>query len=101
MRLTREEFLERIKTVVGDDTSEESLSVIEDFTDTYNHLEELSTGQEDWKTKYEENDKGWREKYRDRFFNNDDVSNDNLDEDDDVDEDEPLSYDDLFEEREE
>lgn len=99
MILSREEFLERIKEVVGEDTTEESLGVIEDFTDTFEHLEELSSGQEDWKTKYEENDKTWREKYRDRFFNNDtDVTiNEEIE---DEDEDEPLSYDDLFEERE-
>lgn len=101
MKLSREEFFEKIKTIVGEDTSEETLSIIEDLTDTYNHLEELSTGQEDWKAKYEENDKEWREKYRDRFFNSDDVTNDNLEENEDVDEDEPLSYEDLFKESEE
>ena len=98
MILSRDEFLERIKNVVGEDTTEESLGVIEDFTDTFEHLEELSSGQEDWKAKYEENDKTWREKYRDRFFNND--TDETINEEIEDEGEEPLSYDDLFEERE-
>ena len=30
---------------------------------------QISADGEDWKTKYEENDKEWRKKYQDRFFN--------------------------------
>ena len=98
MILSKEEFLEKIKQIVGEDTTEESLGIIEDFTDTYNHLEELSSGQEDWKAKYEENDKAWRQKYRDRFFSND--TEETIDEGLEDEDDEPLTFDDLFEERE-
>lgn len=65
---TTEEILESIKTRVGDSTEDADLEFLEDVTDTLSDLRNKSEGQEDWKTKYEENDKQWREKYRDRFF---------------------------------
>lgn len=65
---TTEEILESIKTRVGDSTENADLEFLEDVTDTLSDLREKTQGQEDWKTKYEENDKQWREKYRDRFF---------------------------------
>lgn len=65
---TTEEILESIKTRVGDSTEDADLEFLEDVTDTLSDLIEKTQGQEDWKTKYEENDKQWREKYRDRFF---------------------------------
>ena len=97
---TKDELLEIIKGRIGDDTSDETISFIEDITDTLSDYEEKVTnsGNEDWKTKYEENDKMWREKYRERFF-----SKEVEKEDEDFEEDEvkSLSYDDLFEEKEE
>lgn len=65
---TTEEILESIKTRVGDSTEDADLEFLEDVTDTLSDLRSKTEGQEDWKTKYEENDKQWREKYRDRFF---------------------------------
>ena len=67
---TKDELLEIIKGRIGDDTSDETISFIEDITDTLSDYEEKATNlnNEDWKTKYEENDKMWREKYRERFF---------------------------------
>ena len=65
---TTDEILESIKTRVGDSTEDADLEFLEDVTDTLSDLRSKSEGQEDWKTKYEENDKQWREKYRDRFF---------------------------------
>ena len=62
-----EELLAMIKGVIGEDTSDESLQLIEDVSDTINDYEDRA--KEDWKAKYEANDKTWREKYRDRFFN--------------------------------
>lgn len=97
---TKDELLEIIKGRIGDDTSDETISFIEDITDTLSDYEEKATNSnnEDWKTKYEENDKMWREKYRERFF-----SKEVEKEDEDFSEDEvkSLSYDDLFEEKEE
>ena len=97
---TKDELLEIIKGRIGDDSSDETISFLEDITDTLSDYEEKATNSdtEDWKTKYEENDKMWREKYRERFF-----SKEVEKEDEDFEEDEvkSLSYDDLFDEKEE
>lgn len=63
---TKEELLASIHTVVGDNNSDEALTLIEDITDTYDGLS--ANNSEDWKKKYEDNDKAWRAKYRERFF---------------------------------
>lgn len=62
----RDEILAALRSRIGDDTSDDALSLIEDFSDTFNDYE-ARVG-EDWKSKYEENDRTWRQKYRDRFF---------------------------------
>lgn len=65
----KEEILEAIKTRVGEQTDDETISFLEDVSDTLTDLETRSNGDgEDWKTKYEENDKSWRERYTNRFF---------------------------------
>lgn len=93
---TTEEILESIKTRVGDSTEDADLEFLEDVTDTLSDLKSKTEGQEDWKTKYEENDKQWREKYRDRFFSGDDnnppVNNPEPDDEDE----EPKTFTDLF-----
>lgn len=62
-----DELMATVRARVGDDTSDETLSFVEDVHDT---LTSLSEG-EDWRQRYEQNDAEWRQKYRDRFFNPD------------------------------
>lgn len=64
---TREELMEAIRGRVGD--SDEDLAFIEDVTDTFSDLESRAADQTEWKAKYEETEKEWRERYRARFFN--------------------------------
>ena len=64
-----EEIMESIRTRVGEDTSDETLTFVEDIQDTLNNYKTLSSDTENWKKKYEDNDKEWREKYKARFFN--------------------------------
>lgn len=66
--LTRDEFFERVQNVVGTDTSDNTLTFIEDMTDTYNSLEERASGDGDWERRYHELDESWKEKYKKRFF---------------------------------
>lgn len=63
---TKEEILNSIKDILKDDTSDSALSLIEDLSDTLDNVN--SSDDTDWKTKYEENDAQWRQRYRDRFF---------------------------------
>lgn len=89
--LSRDQFFERIRERIGDSTSDADIQFMEDITDTYNKLEQ--NGQEDWKKKYEENDKQWRTKYRDRFFS---AVKDDDDEPKQQEEEQKLTYDSLF-----
>lgn len=113
--LDRENFMNRLKERVGEDTSDEAISFIEDMQDTFNDLETRSSGNNDeqwetkiedlnkeWQTKYDENDNMWREKYRDRFFNSETTPDDVKEEqeEDVIDDGEETTFDDLFEERE-
>ena len=63
---TKDELLASIKSKFGDDTSDETITLLEDISDT---LDTTKEGAE-WKKKYEENDKMWRDKYTSRFFDN-------------------------------
>ena len=91
--LTKEQLMESIKNRVGEDTSDETLAFIENVNDT---IESMTTDKNtDWKTKYEENDAAWRQKYKDRFFNSS-----SEDEEDDCDEEKKkhMTYEALFKE---
>lgn len=88
---TVDEIMAKVRERIGEDDSDEAIGFIEDISDT---LESLSNA-EDWKTKYEENDKKWREKYRDRFFTSkEEVEEDNIEE---PEEKEKKKFEDLFE----
>ena len=63
---TKEEILNAVKEILKDDTSDTALSLIEDLSDTLDNAK--PSDETDWKTKYEENDAQWRQRYRDRFF---------------------------------
>lgn len=89
---TKDELLASIKDKFKDDTSDETISFIEDVSDTINDLETRASDETDWKSKYEENDKQWREKYRDRFFNSEGKEDEHLDDDTPK----QMSFDDLF-----
>lgn len=70
--LNKQEFFDKLHTFIGDNSSEDAISFMEDVTDTYNDMESKSNGDgEDWKRRYEENDAAWKAKYRHRFFSSD------------------------------
>jgi len=88
---TVDEIMAKVRERIGEDDSDEAIEFIEDISDTF---ESFSSG-EDWKTKYEENDKKWREKYRDRFFTSkEEVEEDEIEE---PEEKEKKKFEDLFE----
>lgn len=94
---TREELLSSINTHIGDDASDEVLSLIEDITDTINDFENKSKNNgENWEQKYHENDAAWRKKYRDRFFGGNDSDKDEPEID--IKKDKPLTFENLFKE---
>lgn len=68
MIVTTEQLLQQITDILGDRTDDESLSLLENASDTLNQY----TDAENWKQKYEDNDKEWRERYKKRFMGDDD-----------------------------
>lgn len=61
MKRTKEDLFKSLKTLIGERDDTEYLAFCDDLADS------VVDENEDWKTKYEENDKAWRQRYRDRF----------------------------------
>lgn len=87
--LTSEEFLEMINKRIGDSTSDEDITFIENASDTINSMSQYET--EINKLKME--NENLRKKYRDRFFSptSDDTENEETEQ-------EKLTFDSLFSE---
>ena len=89
---SKEELMAAIRTKIGEDSDDDTLTLVEDISDTLDSFGDS----ENWKTKYEENDKAWRQKYRDRFFSATETVED--DETEGEDEMKNLTFDELFKE---
>lgn len=95
---TKDELMSVIRAHIGEDQSDETIALVEDISDTLDDMQSRATGDgTDWKTKYEENDASWRQKYKDRFFSKAEDKPDDKDEDGDE-EVKTLSYEELFKE---
>ena len=95
---SREDLLKSLNTLIGDNSTDENLAILEDVTDTLKDYEEKTADQTDWKSKYEQNDADWRKKYKDRFLSGETIKDE---QEEDVEKDsKPLTFDSLFKERE-
>ena len=95
---SREELLKSLNTLIGDNSTDENLAILEDVTDTLKDYEEKTADQTDWKSKYEQNDADWRKKYKERFLSGETIKDE---QEEDVKKDsQPLTFDSLFKERE-
>ena len=66
---TRDEILESVNEILGDNTDDNAITFLEDITDTITDLEDKARGDgTGWKAKYTENDEAWRKKYKERFY---------------------------------
>lgn len=63
--LTREQFMERLNAVVGENTDDNSLSLLEDFTDTFDSFNNSESVQafNDLKARYDDLAKRHRERF--------------------------------------
>lgn len=93
-KLSKDELIEKVKKYVGDRTDDETIEIIEDISDSID-----SSDADEWRQKFEENDKMWRDKYISRFL---EKKEDELDTPTEHEEEEKEynSFDDLFEEEE-
>jgi hypothetical protein len=94
-KLSKDELIEKVKKYVGDRTDDETIEIIEDISDSID-----SSDADEWKKKYEENDKMWRDKYISRFFEKNEEENEDPTNEDDDDDKEYKTFEDLFEEEE-
>jgi hypothetical protein len=98
--LDRDSYIKAVQQLIGEGTDETSIKMLEDFTDTFNAGNEVE--QENWKTKYEENDKAWALKYKERFnepsITPEQVKNEQ--EKDVIEDGKRITFEDLFKERE-
>lgn len=62
-KLSKDELIEKVKKYVGDRTDDETIEIIEDISDSID-----SSDADEWRQKFEENDKMWRDKYISRFL---------------------------------
>ena len=94
--VSKEDLIKRLSEKFGDDNSDEVIQLTEDLSDTLNDFDSRINDTEDWKTKFEENDNMWRKKYKDRFLESSD-SSDNESHEQDDDENTNVTFNDLFE----
>lgn len=93
-KLSKDALIEKVKKYVGDRTDDETIEIIEDISDSID-----SSDADEWKQKYEENDKLWRDKYISRFFEKKEDEPDTPTEHEEEEE-EYNSFEDLFEKEE-
>lgn len=102
--LSHDDFMSAVKGLAGDNADDSTLTMIENFTDTFNDLETRASDTTDWKAKYEQNDNEWREKYKARFFEGKEGTDPTTvmreQKEDITDDSKDISFDDLFKERE-
>lgn len=97
---TRDEIMEAIRKRIGEDTSDEAISLMEDVTDTFTDYETKVADKTDWKSKYDEMDASWRKKYMDRFSGKTGEEVKDEQEEQIKDDNEVRTFDELFTERE-
>lgn len=93
-KLSKDELIEKVRKYVGDRNDDETIEIIEDISDSID-----SSDADEWKKKYQENDKMWRDKYISRFVEKKEDEPDTPTEHDEE-EKEYNSFEDLFEEEE-
>ena len=65
---SKTELLETLNQIIGENSGDNAIELLEDLSDTLDDFEQRTSDTTNWKNKYEENDKEWREKYKNRFF---------------------------------
>lgn len=93
-KLSKDNLIEKVRKYVGDRMDDDTIEIIEDISDSID-----SSEADEWKKKFEENDKMWRDKYISRFVEKKEDEPDTPTEHDDE-EKEYNSFEDLFEEEE-
>lgn len=73
MKLTREQLMSAVASIVGDRTDDEAIAFVENVTDTFDsdssvELETANAKIEELTQKVTDTESAWRKKYMDRFY---------------------------------
>lgn len=94
--VNKDTIMERLRENFNDNDSDDVLGLLEDVTDTLNDYQSRLEENGDWKERYEQNDREWRQKYKDRFFNNDPEPDPDPEPDKDPEQATPTTFEELF-----
>lgn len=94
--VNKDTIMERLRENFNDNDSDDVLGLLEDVTDTLNDYQSRLEENGDWKERYEQNDREWRQKYKDRFFNNDPEPDSEPEPDKDPEQAKPTTFEELF-----
>lgn len=94
--VNKDTIMERLRENFNDNDSDDVLGLLEDVTDTLNDYQSRLEENGDWKERYEQNDREWRQKYKDRFFNNDPEPDPEPEPDKDPEQPTPTTFEELF-----
>lgn len=102
---SKEELLSTVKTLIGDNPSDDAIALLEDISDTLDNSTGGSSDEdkkkiEELEKQIKEVDETWRKKYTDRFFSPSDPKDKDDDEQKDDEEDDkkdsPKTFEELF-----
>lgn len=94
--VNKDTIMERLRENFNDNDSDDVLGLLEDVTDTLNDYQSRLEENGDWKERYEQNDREWRQKYKDRFFNNEPEPDPDPEPDKDPEQATPITFEELF-----
>lgn len=94
--VNKDTIMERLRENFNDNDSDDVLGLLEDVTDTLNDYQSRLEENGDWKERYEQNDREWRQKYKDRFFNNEPEPDPEPEPDKDPEQATPTAFEELF-----
>lgn len=94
--VNKDTIMERLRENFNDNDSDDVLGLLEDVTDTLNDYQSRLEENGDWKERYEQNDREWRQKYKDRFFNNEPEPDTEPEPDKDPEQATPTTFEELF-----
>lgn len=104
MKLTREELMNAVASIIGDRTDDEAIAFVENVTDTFDsdssvELETANAKIEELTQKVADTESAWRKKYMERFYSSSDdgANQPPIEEEATVLEAEEITVDDLFE----
>lgn len=102
--MVRDQVLDLLKNHFADDDSDQVLQLMDGVADIFDKQKKDNN---DWKQKYEDLDKSWRKKYKDRFFSKQEEDDQDKEDDYDFDEEKAIekhrkenpSFEDIFQVR--